>query len=114
MLTENEALKINGETYTNSKKFTTESAAGTVGVDLTFNAAGLSGKSVVIYEELYLDGKLVATHKDINSKEQTITFPPYIPPDTPKTGDRPVWPVVMLFIAAGTGIVIFIRKRKTE
>lgn len=113
MLTENEALKINGETYTSSKKFMTESAAGTVGVDLTFNAEGLSGKSIVIYEELYLDGKLVATHKDINSKEQTITFPPYIPPDTPKTGDRPVWPVVMLFIAAGTGIVI-IRKRKTE
>lgn len=114
MVSEKEALKNNGETFKNEKIFICESEAGTVDVNLVFNAEGLSGKSIVIYEELYLDGKLVATHKDINSKEQTITFPPYTPPDTPKTGDRPVWPVVMLFIVAGTGIVILIRKRKTE
>lgn len=110
-----EALKdADGNVITAEVTFTPDKSDGTVDVTFTYDASLLRGKSVVAYEDIYYNDRLIAFHADITDEGQTITFPPYIPPDTPKTGDRPVWPVVILFIAAGAGIVILIRKRKTE
>ena len=37
-----------------------------------FDASGLAGKDIVVFEYLYQNGKEVTTHTDINDKGQTI------------------------------------------
>ncbi|MCM1494492.1 MAG: VaFE repeat-containing surface-anchored protein [Bacteroides sp.] len=50
--------------------------SGSVTVTFTFNASacGLEGMETVVFEELYCKGGLVAEHKDLDDKDQTITF----------------------------------------
>lgn len=50
--------------------------SGSVTVTFTFNASacGLEGTETVVFEELYCRGGLVADHKDLDDKDQTITF----------------------------------------
>lgn len=57
-----------------SKQLKPEKKDGTFEVDFEFNASDLRGKELVAFEELYIDSTLVAEHKDINDKEQTVRF----------------------------------------
>lgn len=57
------------------KEFTPKDSNGEVEVEFFFDAAGLAGADVVVYEELYLQDKKLAEHKDINDSGQTIHFP---------------------------------------
>jgi len=68
-------LDSEGNKITSSKTFVAEKASGTVEVEFTFDASLLQGKSVVVFEDIYYNGKQVATHSDINDDEQTIEFP---------------------------------------
>lgn len=59
--------------------FTPDSASGTVVVDLPISFAGIDHLTmagmhspVVAFEELYLDGTLIAEHKDANDENQTV------------------------------------------
>lgn len=54
------------------KRFTPNSPAGSVSIEFAFDAAALGGKTVVAFEDLYKDGKLVATHSDIDDAAQTV------------------------------------------
>ncbi|WJY95928.1 hypothetical protein CFELI_11730 [Corynebacterium felinum] len=55
-------------------KFTPESSDGTVDVKFTV-PEGYEGKTLVVFEEAYnAEGELVAEHKDINDKSQTVTI----------------------------------------
>ena len=74
-------LTIDGKQVTSEATFTPTESSGTVEVSFTFPADTLANTKVVVYEYLYLDGKEVATHTDINNKCQTITFG-----DTPSIG----------------------------
>lgn len=56
------------------KEFTPTSSEGTVELEYTFCATPLSGKAIVVFETLYLDGKEVASHADIEDEGQTVTF----------------------------------------
>lgn len=56
------------------KQLKPEKKDGTFEVDFEFNASDLRGKELVAFEELYIDSTLVAEHKDINDKEQTVRF----------------------------------------
>ena len=67
-------LTIDGKQVTSEATFTPTESSGTVEVTFTFPADTLANTKVVVYEYLYLDGKEVATHTDINNKCQTITF----------------------------------------
>ena len=67
-------LTVNGKTVTATKTFTPTAMSGTVDMEFTFNSSALVGKSVVVFEYLYLDGKEVISHADINDKGQTVTF----------------------------------------
>ena len=86
-----EALIVNGETVTASATFVPEAADGSVTVTFSFNASGLAGKTVVVFEKVYdISGTttidqdtgliitdetakiLIATHEDINDEDQTI------------------------------------------
>ncbi|MEI4618887.1 VaFE repeat-containing surface-anchored protein, partial [Bacillus cereus] len=42
--------------------------------DFTFDATGLEEKEVVVFENLTKEGKVVATHSDIEDKGQTVKF----------------------------------------
>ncbi len=67
-------LTVNGKTVTATKTFTPTAMSGSVDMEFTFNSSALVGKSVVVFEYLYLNGKEVISHADINDKGQTVTF----------------------------------------
>ena len=49
--------------------------SGTQDVTFTFDASELVGKSVVAFEELFVNGEFCAEHKDKDDENQTVTFP---------------------------------------
>jgi LPXTG-motif cell wall-anchored protein len=53
-------------------------------VDVAIDVSKLKGKTVVVFEECRLDGVLVAEHKDVKDRHQTVTAPKEHEP-TPKT-----------------------------
>ena len=55
-------------------EFTPTTAEGTVELTYAFDASALAGKSVVVFEDLYLGANVVASHADINDEGQTVTF----------------------------------------
>ena len=74
-------------------KFTPKEANGSVDMQFEVDAKKLNGKSVVVFETLKLNGKIVAEHKDINDADQTVKIGENTPKkDTPKDsskGDTP-------------------------
>ena len=76
------ALIIDGKEVTATKKFTTPAAkegentvSGSEIVTFKFNASTLTGKTIVVFEEMYKDGVKVFVHADINDIPQTVFFP---------------------------------------
>lgn len=63
----------NGKSVTAEAVFTPEKPSGTVDVKFEFDASDVAGKELVAFEEMYSKG-LVADHKDINDKSQTVKF----------------------------------------
>ena len=68
-------LDKDGNPITAEKTFTAYAPSGVVEVEFVFDGSELSGNSVVAFEELYCDGKLIADHKDIDDPDQTVNFP---------------------------------------
>lgn len=46
--------------------------SGTVELEFTFDASLLAGETVVVFEDLLQDGKLVAVHADIDDEGQSV------------------------------------------
>ncbi len=65
-------LLVNGKEVTASKVFVAENPDGTISLDFVFDASALAGKETVVFENVYRDGRLVASHTDIHDKGQTI------------------------------------------
>ena len=55
-------------------EFTPDSADGTVELTYTFDASALAGKAVVVFEDLYHDESLVASHTNLEDEGQTVSF----------------------------------------
>lgn len=55
--------------------FTASASAGMAEVECSFDASDLHGRDIVLYEELYHEGKKIAVHQDIDDEGQTIHFP---------------------------------------
>ena len=68
-------LDKNGNTVTSKTLFKAEKADGSVDVTFTFDSSLLTGKSVVVYEDLYSGDKKVVSHADITDEGQTVNFP---------------------------------------
>ncbi|HHU52652.1 MAG TPA: VaFE repeat-containing surface-anchored protein [Clostridiaceae bacterium] len=103
-----EALLIDGEKVTAETTFIAETTDGTVKMTFTFDGSELAGKDLVVFEELYYNSELIAEHKDINDKEQTITIEkPAAPaiPTKPVTNDNSVNFVV--YLASGSIALLF-------
>ena len=65
-------LLINGEKVTAEATFVATEASGSVDVTFIFDATGLHGKGIVVFEDLYRENALLATHADINDEGQTV------------------------------------------
>ena len=69
-----EPLLVNEQPVIAELDFTPTSSEGTVELTYTFDGSALAGKSVVVFEDLYQDENVVASHSDINDEGQTVTF----------------------------------------
>lgn len=69
-----EALLVDGKEVVSETTFVPEENDGTVDVTFTLNSSALVGKEIVVFEDLYKDEIQVATHSDINDKNQTVKF----------------------------------------
>ncbi|MDE8333521.1 SpaA isopeptide-forming pilin-related protein [Erysipelothrix rhusiopathiae] len=67
-------LLINGQPVSVEQNLIPESKSGFADVEFSFDFLTLSKGDIVVFEELYLDGELIAEHKDINDKHQTFSF----------------------------------------
>ena len=63
--TTGQPLVVNGKEVTSFCTFTPKAEDGTVDVTFNFDASDLAGKSVVVFEQLYRDKAIVASHEDI-------------------------------------------------
>ncbi len=101
--------------------FVAKSADGTVEVKFTFDANLAAGQTVVVFEDLYRDDVLVATHTDISDEDQTVTVDV---PETPATLDDHVTlqtgidslaaPAALAMLAAAGAVVVLKRRRDAE
>ena len=69
-----EPLLIGEEQVTSEATFTPAEPNGTVDVLFTFDATGLEGKSVVVFETLFQGETEIAGHEDIEDEGQTVNF----------------------------------------
>ena len=67
-----EKLLVDGKEITAETVFVPETKNGGVDVTFIFDATGLHGKEIVVFEDLYRENVLLATHADINDEGQTI------------------------------------------
>lgn len=70
-----EPILIDGKPVTAEKTFKAKKSSGTVEVTFTFDGVSLTGKTVVVFEELYHKDLKLAVHADIEDEDQTIYFP---------------------------------------
>ena len=69
------AVTVNGKAVTSSADFTPDTADGETKVDFHFNTKGLDDTTVVVFEKMFYGKAVIAAHKDINDKGQTIYIP---------------------------------------
>lgn len=67
-----EKLLVDSKEITAETVFVPETKNGSVDVTFIFDATGLHGKEVVVFEDLYRENVLLATHADINDEGQTV------------------------------------------
>ena len=67
-----EKLLVDGKEITAETVFVPETKNGSVDVTFIFVATGLHGKEIVVFEDLYRENVLLATHTDINDEGQTV------------------------------------------
>ena len=67
-----EKLLVDGKEITAETVFVPETKNGSVDVTFIFDATGLHGKEIVVFEDLYRKNVLLATHADINDEGQTV------------------------------------------
>ena len=126
-----EQLLIDGQPVTSEVEFTPEESSGTVEVSFTFNGSNLAGKTLVVFEKLYLisgDSEIpVASHEDLESTEQSVLLsenPPEVPEEDTtdvsapvKTGDETnlmlylIIGGVAILVLAGTGGYLLYKRR---
>ena len=66
---------VDGKTITSRRTFTADSHDMTVSLTYTLNASELAGTTTVVFEDLYSDGALLASHSDLKDAEQTVYIP---------------------------------------
>ena len=70
-----EQLLAQSRAVTAKYKFTPEKSEGTVTLSYELNSEDLKGTTAVIYESLYYNGVLIASHQELTDNGQTVLFP---------------------------------------
>ena len=105
--------KDTGETVAKSRTaFNADATSGTAEVKFDFDASKIAGTDVVAFEELYaVDGEresLVAEHRDINSKGQTVSIESQPqPPITGYPGGKGLFTWLSLLAAASEAVIVY-------
>lgn len=68
-------LIVNGAEVTSEAEFTAEKASGKADVVFTFDGSLLAGRTIVMFEQVYYENNLIATHADIEDEAQTLYVP---------------------------------------
>ncbi len=68
-------LDENGKEISAEKSFTAASSDGSLELEFTVSGSVLEGKSIVVFEDAYTEGKQVASHADLTDEEQTVSYP---------------------------------------
>ena len=121
---------VDGKPVTSETTFRPETAEGILDVPFNFDATGLRGHDVVVFEKLYVTVKEdkeekdveVTSHEDITAESQTVKLievpeepeepekpetPPVETPEVPQTGDTTnLWIPIVVLLAALVGIVV--------
>lgn len=119
-----EVLHVDGKPITAETCFVPEEKDGTAEVRFSFDATGLNGKSVVVFEKVYIGETEILSHEDLEDQEQTILFGVKMPamkteekPESVKTGDD-AWflaAVLLTVVISGSMVVadlVYRRKRR--
>ncbi len=69
------AINVNGKAVIVEKAFTPKHSSGEVEVEFKLPGETVRGKSVVVFEELYLEDMKIAMHADIKDEGQTVYYP---------------------------------------
>ena len=123
-------LLVAGKKITQTAEFTPETPSGSVEIQFTFDASDLSGHSLVAFEKLYIvgekTGEEIASHEDINDKDQTVSIKTDDSTDkekksntpgkktyhAPQTGLQDAYvPACLLAAAAAGAAFLFFKKR---
>lgn len=57
-----------------SKNFKAKAENETISIDLGIDISNCAGRDLVVYEDLYYTGSVIASHRDINDTDQTVTI----------------------------------------
>ncbi len=119
-----EVLHVDGKPVTAETCFVPEEKDGTAEVRFSFDATGLNGKSVVVFEKVYIGETEILSHEDLEDQEQMILFGVKMPamkteekPESVKTGDD-AWflaAVLLTVVISGSMVVadlVYRRKRR--
>lgn len=82
---------------------------------MKINSSNIKAGKYVVFEECYLNGKLVSEHKDIKNKHQTVIKKKGILKESSKlkTGENfPLYASIFILITSMIGVIIMIRNRK--
>ena len=107
-------LLVNGKEVTAEAKLVPTAESGTAEMKFVFDASALENKEVVVFEEIYRAETLIAEHKDIEDKDQTVFFVPKAP-ELPKTGDfgpLAYWLWGGGLVLSGLSLLVFLRKKR--
>lgn len=106
-------LMVNGKEVRAEKTFTAKEKNGFEELTFTFDGKGLGGKTVVVFEEVYQDGKLIGSHCDINDLGQSVKITK-VEKKTVKTGDDSDMLIYGLGLLVGFGAVMALRVRRAK
>lgn len=56
------------------KNFKAKAENETISIDLGIDISNCAGRDLVVYEDLYYTGSVIASHRDINDTDQTVTI----------------------------------------
>ncbi|MGE9896524.1 VaFE repeat-containing surface-anchored protein [Anaerovoracaceae bacterium SGI.195] len=117
-------LMVNGKEIRAEKTFVAKAKNGEETLTFKFSGKGLGGKTVVVFEDVYQDRKLIGTHSDINDLGQsikiyklgeiTITDKDKFKRLSVMTGDSNEAIYYLLVILALGTVAVLINRRKNE
>ncbi len=117
-----EIIKNGENAIVGETSFVPEEKDGTAEVKFCFDATGLHGKSIVVFEKVYIEDIEILSHEDLEDQEQAIHFGVKIPvlktgekPESVKTGDEIGMVAAALLAVVISGSMIaadFVLRRK--